>query len=37
LIFSRSPEGLATAAMLGLELRFPKPVRPGDVLRLLAL
>ncbi len=35
LVFSRHPERLATAAMLGLSLRFPAPVRPGDELRLL--
>jgi acyl dehydratase len=35
LIFSRDPQRQAVAAMLGLTLRFPKPVRPGDVLRLL--
>ncbi len=34
LIFSRSGDRLATAAMLGLELRFPKAVRPGAVLTL---
>jgi acyl dehydratase len=34
LIFSRDPSSLAVAAMLGLNLRFPNPVRPGDVLHL---
>ena len=34
LIFSRSVDRAATAAMLGLELSFPKPVRPGSVLTL---
>lgn len=35
LIFSKSSERLVVAAILGLTLRFPEPVRPGDVLRLL--
>jgi len=34
LIFSKHPERLAVAAMLGLTLGFPEPVRPADVLRL---
>ena len=34
LIFSRNADRAATAAMLGLELSFPKPVRPGSVLTL---
>lgn len=34
LIFSRHPEKLATAAMLGTSLRFPTPVRPDDLLTL---
>ncbi len=34
LISSRSPDQVAAAAMMGLELRFPEPVRPGDVLVL---
>jgi acyl dehydratase len=35
LIFSRCSERLAVAAMLGITLRFPEPVRPGDLLHLL--
>ena len=34
LISSRSPNRVAAAAMMGLELRFPEPVRPDDVLVL---
>ena len=34
LIFSGNADRAATAAMLGLELSFPKPVRPGSVLTL---
>jgi acyl dehydratase len=34
-IFSRNPQRVAAAAMLGLSLQFPTPVRPGDVLRLI--
>jgi len=34
LISSRSDKRVAAAAMLGLSLRFPEPVRPGDELLL---
>ena len=34
LISSRSADKVAAAAMMGLELRFPEPVRPDDVLIL---
>jgi acyl dehydratase len=34
LVFHKSGQPMAVAAMLGLELRFPTPVRPGDVLSL---
>jgi len=34
LIFSRSAPKLATAAMLGLEMRFPTPVRPDEELTM---
>jgi acyl dehydratase len=34
LIFSRAPQRTRTAAMLGLKMRFPTPVRPGDELTL---
>jgi len=34
LIYSRSDEKLHTAAMLGLEMRFPHPVRPEEELTL---
>jgi acyl dehydratase len=34
LIFSRSEKRLRTAAMLGLEMRFPNPVRPDEELTL---
>ena len=34
LIYSKSESKLHTAAMLGLEMRFPNPVRPDDVLVL---
>jgi acyl dehydratase len=34
LISSRSDQKVAAAAMMGLELRFPEPVRPDDVLVL---
>lgn len=34
LIFSRCPERTRTAAMLGLKMNFPNPVRPGDELIL---
>ncbi len=34
LIFSRHSEKLKTAAMLGLKMRFPNPVRPDDELTL---
>lgn len=33
-IFSQHPMPMAVAAMLGLSLRFPVPVRPGDQLQL---
>ncbi|MBW2362730.1 MAG: acyl dehydratase [Deltaproteobacteria bacterium] len=35
LIFSKNPDRMAVAAMLGLSLRFPTAVRPGDELRQL--
>jgi acyl dehydratase len=35
LIFSRSENKLRTAAMLGLEMRFPAPVRPDEELTLI--
>lgn len=34
LIFSRSDQKLHTAAMLGLEMKFPNPVRPDEELTL---
>ena len=34
LIFSRSAPKLKTAAMLGLEVRFPSPVRPDEELTM---
>lgn len=34
LIFSRSAPKLKTAAMLGLEVRFPNPVRPDEELTM---
>jgi acyl dehydratase len=34
LIFSRSSNQLKTAAMLGMQIKFPAPVRPGEELRL---
>ncbi len=34
LIYSRSDEKLRTAAMLGLEMRFPNAVRPDEELTL---
>ena len=34
LIYSRSDEKLHTAAMLGLQMRFPNPVRPDEELTL---
>ena len=34
LIFSRHPHKLRTAAMLGLKMNFPVPVRPDDELTL---
>ena len=34
LIFARYPERTKTAAMLGLKMRFPTPVRPGDELTM---
>ncbi len=34
LIYSRSDERLQTAAMLGLQMRFPNAVRPGEELTL---
>lgn len=34
LIFSRHPDRMKTAAMLGLKMRFPNPVRPDDELTL---
>jgi acyl dehydratase len=33
LIFSRSRERMATAAMLAMTIQYPMPVRPDDVLR----
>ena len=35
LIFSRSENKLQTSAMLGLEMRFPAPVRPDEELTLI--
>ena len=34
LIFSRSPNPLKAAAMLGMQIKFPAPVRPGEELTL---
>ena len=34
LIYPRNPTPMAVAAMLGLSLEFPEPVRPGDTLQL---
>ncbi|MFK7898725.1 MAG: MaoC/PaaZ C-terminal domain-containing protein [Myxococcota bacterium] len=34
LIYSRSDHKLYTTAMMGLEMRFPNPVRPGEELTL---
>ena len=37
LIHSRRPTRLKTAAMLGMEVRFPHPVRPDEELTLIEL